>query len=158
LALSGRSVASPALQGGPTDAYRPQLTVDTTAVRQMPDQTSGGVPIMSKPRLLARRSLIAAGAAAALARPAIAQNALKGTKLTILVGQFYVPENNAQLDQLAKDVAADTGMEIHVERLVGDELGVKTAAVIATGRGADLSMRSASSTAVGWMWPRRPAR
>ena len=95
---------------------------------------------MSKPRLLARRSLIAAGAAAALARPAIAQNALKGTKLTILVGQFYVPENNAQLDQLAKDVAADTGMEIHVERLVGDELGVKTAAVIATGRGADLSI------------------
>ena len=95
---------------------------------------------MNTPRSLTRRSLIAATAVAPLATPAIAQNSLKGTKLTVLVGQFYVPENNAQLDQLAKDVAADTGMEIHVERLAGDELGVKTNAVIATGRGADLSI------------------
>ena len=56
------------------------------------------------------------------------------------MGQFYVPENNTQLDQLAVDVAKDTGMEIHVERLAGDELGVKTMAVIGSGRGADLSI------------------
>jgi multiple sugar transport system substrate-binding protein len=95
---------------------------------------------MSMRPTLTRRRVLAATAAVPLARPAIAQNALKGTKLTILVGQFYVPENNDQLDRLAVDVAKDTGMEIHVERLAGDELGVKTAAVIATGRGADLSI------------------
>src|SRR5580693_1318329 len=98
---------------------------------------------MTHRRSLTRRSFVAAtaaGATTALARPAIAQNSLKGTKLTVLVGQFYVPENNTQLDQLAVDLAKDTGMEIHVERLAGDELGVKTAAVIGSGRGADLSI------------------
>ena len=88
-----------------------------------------------------RRSLLAAGAALpALAMPAIAQNSLKGTKLTILAGSFYVPENNTQLDQLAADVGKDTGMDIRVERLAGDELGTKTAAVVGSGRGADLSI------------------
>jgi multiple sugar transport system substrate-binding protein len=98
---------------------------------------------MIRHRSLTRRNFVAAtaaGAATSLARPAIAQNSLKGTKLTVLVGQFYVPENNTQLDQLAADVAKDTGMEIHVERLAGDELGVKTAAVIGSGRGADISI------------------
>jgi multiple sugar transport system substrate-binding protein len=90
---------------------------------------------------LTRRSLIAGAAAAPLlATPAIAQNSLKGTKLTVLVGQFYVPETNSMLDQLAVDVARDTGMEIRVERLAGDELGTKTAAVVGSGRGADLSI------------------
>ena len=90
---------------------------------------------------LTRRTLIASAAAAPLlATPAIAQNSLKGTKLTVLVGQFYVPETNNMLDQLAIDVARDTGMEIRVERLAGDELGTKTAAVVGSGRGADLSI------------------
>ncbi len=72
--------------------------------------------------------------------PSIAQNALKGTKLTILVGTFYVPENNTQIEQLARDVGRETGMDIHVERFAGDELGTKTAAVVGSGRGADLSI------------------
>ena len=94
-----------------------------------------------RPKLpLSRRRLLAASATAPLlARPAIAQNALKGTKLTILAGQWYVPENNTQLDQLAADVGRDTGMEIRVERFAGDELMTKTAAVVGSGRGADLA-------------------
>jgi multiple sugar transport system substrate-binding protein len=87
-----------------------------------------------------RRALLAAAAAAPLARPAIAQNTLKGTKLIILAGQWYVPENNTQLDQLAADVARDTGMEIRVERFAGDELMTKTASVVGSGRGADLAV------------------
>ena len=95
----------------------------------------------TKNSALTRRRLIASAAAAPLlASPAIAQNSLKGTKLTVLVGQFYVPETNSMLDQLAVDVARDTGMEIRVERLAGDELGTKTAAVVGSGRGADLSI------------------
>lgn len=90
-------------------------------------------------RELSRRTLLAT-TAGALATPAIAQNALKGTKLTILVGQFYVPENNTQIEQLARDLAGETGMEIHVERFAGDELGTKTASVVGSGRGADLSI------------------
>jgi multiple sugar transport system substrate-binding protein len=87
-----------------------------------------------------RRALLAAAAAAPLPHPALAQNALKGTKLVILAGQWYVPENNSQLDQLATDVARDTGMDIRVERFAGDELTTKTAAVVGSGRGADLAM------------------
>lgn len=89
---------------------------------------------------LSRRSLLAAAAAAPLATPAIAQNSLKGTKLTILAGQWYVPETNTLLDQLAAEVGRDTGMEIRVERFAGDELGTKVAAVVGSGRGADLAV------------------
>ena len=54
------------------------------------------------PRPGCRRSCHARAGTAGLAQT---QNSLKGTKLTILVGQFYVPENNTQLDQLAADLA-----------------------------------------------------
>ena len=99
---------------------------------------------MTESRGLTRRGLLAATAAAgvvpALATPAIAQNALKGTKLTILAGQWYVPECNTMLDSLAAEIGKDTGMEIRVERFAGDELMTKTAAVIGSGRGADLAV------------------
>ncbi len=94
-------------------------------------------------RPISRRSLLAAGAAAGvapLAAPAIAQNALKGTKLTILAGNWYVPACNTMLDELAAEVAKDTGMEIRVERFADAELGTKTASIIGTGRGADLAV------------------
>ena len=98
----------------------------------------------SQKSAISRRALLGTAAATtvplALARPAIAQNALKGTKLVILAGQWYVPENNAQLDQLAADVARDTGMEIRIERFAGDEMTTKTAAVVGSGRGADLAV------------------
>lgn len=95
-----------------------------------------------KTGLLGRRRVIAAAAAApaALAAPAIAQNSLKGTKLTVLAGQWYVPETNTMLDRLAVELGQATGMEIKIERFAGDELMTKTASVIATGRGADLAM------------------
>ena len=79
---------------------------------------------------VSRRKLLAGAAAApalSLATPAIAQGTLKGTKLTILAGQWYVPQTNTMLDQLAADLARDSGMEIRVERFAGDELMTKTA-------------------------------
>lgn len=98
---------------------------------------------------ISRRSLLAATAAAGvvpLAAPAIAQNALKGTKLTILAGNWYVPACNTMLDELAADVAKDTGMEIRVERFADAELATKTAAIVGTGRGADLAVADEFTT------------
>lgn len=91
---------------------------------------------------ITRRGVLAMAAAlpAVCAAPAIAQNALKGTKLTVLASNWYVPECNTQLDQLAADITRDTGMEVRIERFAGDELTTKTAAIIGSGRGADLAV------------------
>jgi multiple sugar transport system substrate-binding protein len=104
---------------------------------QAPSATGGG-------RLTRRRLLGTAAAAAAvapaLAKPAIAQNSLKGTKLSILAGKSYVPDNDVQFDQLVEDLKRDTGMDIRVERFSGDQLPPKIAATVGSGRGADLAI------------------
>jgi multiple sugar transport system substrate-binding protein len=92
---------------------------------------------------ISRRGLLAATAAAGvmpLAAPAIAQNALKGTKLTILASDWYVPENNRQLDELAAQVSKDTGMDVKVERFTLEQQVAKVAAVVGSGSGADLAV------------------
>lgn len=99
---------------------------------------------LHEPRGLSRRSLVTSAAGAsllpALARPAIAQNSLRGTRLTVLVTTWYVPENNAQVEQLAAELGRETGMDIRIERFTNEELTTKTASVVATGRGADLAV------------------
>ena len=99
---------------------------------------------IARRRKIGRRSVLAAGgglaAAASFGFPSIAQNSLRGTKLTVLASNWFVPENNTQLDQLAADVSRDTGMEVKIERFAGDELGTKVASVIATGRGGDVAV------------------
>lgn len=111
---------------------------------EQPFRASGSKPGASAGTALTRRGFVGAAAAAgalpALARPAIAQGSLKGTKLTVLVGVWYVPENNTQVDQLAAQVSADTGMEVKVERFAGDQLRAKLAAVVGSGRGGDLAV------------------
>ena len=92
---------------------------------------------------LTRRGLIgtaAASMASALAKPAIAQNSVSGTKLTIFAGKSYVPDNDVQFDQLVADLSRESGMEIKVERFAGDQLPPKIAAVVGSGRGADLAI------------------
>jgi multiple sugar transport system substrate-binding protein len=95
----------------------------------------GGV---TRRRLMAGAA--AAGALPALARPARAQASLRGTALTVFVGSSYVPEQNTQVDQLGADIARDTGMEVRIERFAGDQLPAKIAAVVGSGRGADLAI------------------
>lgn len=93
---------------------------------------------------LTRRQVLGTAAAATLApafpMPAIAQNALKGTDLTIFAGKSYVPDNDVQFDQLVADLSKETGMNIRVERFAGDQLPPKIAAVVGSGRGADLAI------------------
>jgi multiple sugar transport system substrate-binding protein len=100
---------------------------------------------MSHAARVSRRRFLATSAGlvplfAAGSRPARAQGSLKGTKLTILASDWYVPENNKQLDELAAQVSKDTGMEVKVERFTLEQQVAKIAATVGTGSGADLAI------------------
>ncbi|HTD79986.1 MAG TPA: hypothetical protein VK898_20285, partial [Chloroflexota bacterium] len=41
---------------------------------------------------------------------------LKGTKLTIIGGNSYVPAQDGQVDALVKQLSQDTGMDARIER------------------------------------------
>jgi multiple sugar transport system substrate-binding protein len=64
--------------------------------------------------------------------------ALNGTKLSLIVGTFYVPDNNKQLDDLAAQLGKETGMEIKVDRT--NEGGTKVAAALESGVGGDAAI------------------
>lgn len=67
-------------------------------------------------------------------------NQLKGTKLTVIAGDWYVPETNRMLDQLAADLGKETGMEVKIERFAGEQQVAKVAAVVESGSGADIAL------------------
>ncbi len=105
-------------------------------------------PRPPRARRITRRQFLAGtaalgGAGAVLAarpRPARAQGALKGTKLTIVTSDWYVPETNKMLDDLAASMSKDTGMEVKVERFAGEQHVAKVAAIVGSGQGADLAL------------------
>ena len=74
------------------------------------------------------------------ARPARAQGSLKGTKLTIIAGDWYVPETNKMLDELVASLAKDTGMDVRVERFAGEQQVAKVAGHRGSGRGGDIAV------------------
>jgi multiple sugar transport system substrate-binding protein len=78
----------------------------------------------------------AAATGATAAKPG--SSSLAGTKLQLLVGTFYVPENNKQLDDLAAQLGKDTGMEVKVDR--SNEVGTKVATAIESGVGGDVAV------------------
>src|ERR1700724_1066998 len=43
-------------------------------------------------------------------------SALKGTKLTIIGGNSYVPAQDGELDAMVKQLSQDTGMDAKIER------------------------------------------
>ncbi len=82
----------------------------------------------------------AAGAAPSKAAPVTTgASALKGTKLTIIGGNSYVPAQDAQVDALIKQLSADTGMDARLERFADAQMDAKVAAVIESG-GADVAV------------------
>jgi multiple sugar transport system substrate-binding protein len=72
--------------------------------------------------------------------PARAQGSLKGTKLTIIAGDWYVPETNKMLDELVASLAKDTGMDVRVERFAGEQQVTKVAAIVGSGQGGDIAV------------------
>jgi multiple sugar transport system substrate-binding protein len=66
-------------------------------------------------------------------------SALKGTKLTIIGGNSYVPAQDGELDNLVKQLGQDTGMDAKVERYADAQMDAKVAAVIESG-GADVAV------------------
>jgi multiple sugar transport system substrate-binding protein len=81
----------------------------------------------------------AAASPAAQAAPAApAAKSLAGTRLTVIAGNSYVPEQNGQVDELVAKLAADTGMDAKVERFADNEMDTKVAAIVETGTGGDV--------------------
>ncbi len=64
---------------------------------------------------------------------------LKGTKLTILAGNSYVPAQDGELDDLVTQLNQNTGMEAHIERYAGEQMRTKLASVVESG-GADVAV------------------
>src|SRR5207302_3013149 len=66
-------------------------------------------------------------------------SALKGTKLTIIGGNSYVPAQDGQVNALVKQLSADTGMDARIERYADAQMDAKVASVIESG-GADVAV------------------
>ena len=64
---------------------------------------------------------------------------LKGTKLTIIGGNSYVPAQDGQVDALVKQLSQDTGMDARFERYADAQMDAKVASVIESG-GADVAV------------------
>src|SRR5438132_3289383 len=64
---------------------------------------------------------------------------LKGTKLTIIGGNSYVPAQDGELDALVKQLSQDTGMDARIERYADAQMDAKVASVIESG-GADVAV------------------
>ncbi len=81
----------------------------------------------------------ASGAPAAVAPVTTGASPLKGTKLTIIGGNSYVPAQDGELDDLVKQLSQDTGMDAKIERFADAQMDAKVAAVIESG-GADVAV------------------
>ena len=95
---------------------------------------------ISRRRFLATTAAVGGGllgAGGLRPRAARAQGSLKGTKLTVIAGDWYVPETNKMLDDLAAALTRDTGMEVKIERFAGEQQVAKVAAIVGSGQGGD---------------------
>src|SRR4051794_11742992 len=74
-----------------------------------------------------------AGTAATAAPLTTGASPLKGTKLTIIGGNSYVPAQDGELDALVKQLSQDNGMDAKIERFADAQMDAKVAAVIESG-------------------------
>ena len=107
-------------------------------------------PPISRRRFLTATAALGGGGllAAGGVRPraARAQGSLKGTKLTIIAGDWYVPETNKMLDELVAGLSKDTGMEVQGRALRRRAAGGQGGGDRRQRRRAGTSRSSATST------------
>ena len=105
---------------------------------------SGPTSPISRRRFLTTTAAVGGGsllgAGGLRPRAARAQGSLKGTKLTVIAGDWYVPETNKMLDDLAAALTRDTGMEVKIERFAGEQQVAKVAAIVGSGQGGDIAV------------------
>src|SRR5207247_8892218 len=88
----------------------------------------------AKPPAADAKPSVAAAPPAASAKPT---GNLQGTKLTILAGEWFVPDTNKMLDDMVADLGKQTGMDAKVER-PGQQMTAKIATIIESGAGGDI--------------------
>jgi multiple sugar transport system substrate-binding protein len=96
-------------------------------------------PPAGAPATAAPAGAAPAAAAATVAPVTTGASPLKGTKLTIIGGNSYVPAQDGELDDMVKQLSLDTGMDAKVERYADAQMDAKVAAVIESG-GADVAV------------------
>jgi multiple sugar transport system substrate-binding protein len=132
-------VAPPAVEAKPTEAPKPAAPAAAPAAASSPAAAAPAAAASGSPVAAgASPAAQAAPASAVAAKPAAPNPALKGTSLTVIAGNSYVPEQNGLVDQLVAKLAADTGMNAKVERFADNEMDTKVAAIIETGVGGDV--------------------
>ncbi len=95
--------------------------------------TSAPVPAKTDPAPAAKTD----AAAPASGKPT---SKLAGTRLTVIAGDWYVPETNTMLEELLAKLSQETGMQARVEKFAGEQLVAKVASVVESGTGADIAV------------------
>ncbi|MFN8634785.1 MAG: extracellular solute-binding protein [Chloroflexota bacterium] len=130
--------SKPAEVAKPAEAAKPAAAAPAAAASPAaPAAATGASPVAAASPATGAQAPQAAPAAVA-AKPAAPNPALKGTKLTVIAGNSYVPEQNGLVDALVKQLADETGMDAKVERFADNEMDTKVASIVETGTGGDV--------------------
>ena len=132
-------VAAPTVESKPA-AAPPAAPAAAPAAASSPAAAAPAAAPAGSPAAAASGSPAAQASPAvqAAAKPAAPNPALRGTSLTVIAGNSYVPEQNGLVDQLVAKLAADTGMTAKVERFADAEMDTKVASIVETGVGGDV--------------------
>jgi multiple sugar transport system substrate-binding protein len=132
--LAGLGVGATALLGACGAAPAP------TAAPKAADSKPAAAPAATTAAPAAPAATTAPAApATTVATAAKPAAALKGTNLTILAGEWYVPDTNKMLDDLVATIGRESGMNAKVER-PGQQMTAKIATIIESGVGGDIAI------------------
>src|SRR5205814_1287648 len=118
-------------------AEKPAAPAPAAPAATKPADAAGAQSAGAKPPAEPTKPAVAAAPPAASAKPA---GNLQGTKLTILAGEWFVPDTNKMLDDMVADLGKQTGMEAKVER-PGQQMTAKIATIIESGAARSTNCR-----------------
>src|SRR5262245_37738957 len=134
-ACGGAAPAATSAPARPTEPpAKPAGAAEPTRPAAAPAAATKPAEAAAKPAADATKPSVAAAPPAASAKPA---GNLQGTRLTILAGEWFVPDTNKMLDEMVADLGKQTGMDARVER-PGQQMAAKIATIIESGAGGDI--------------------